>query len=186
MAAIRKHPVLYAKRIWANLAAFYFMAIDYHFEFYTFLKDRVRDEFIAKTPEYSVMLSGRGHVAPPIPPAIHIVGADGELDAVLAPRVLTRVHVAWERTHWRFFMSTYWVWGYLVVLALSLAQLIRFRGRHLGAFLLFILTLVALGAGLVVSLVEIGMNRYSCPTQFVLYMAVASAPLLWIRAKGWP
>jgi hypothetical protein len=184
MAAIRKHPVLYAKRIWANLAVFYFTDMDYHYEFYSALKDRVRDEFVAKIPDYNVMLSGKGHVPPPVPSAIQIVGADGEQDAVLTPHMLKRAHVAWERAHWRFFMSTYWVWGYFVVLALSLAQLLRFRGRHLGAFLLFILTLVALGAGLVISLVEIAMNRYSCPTQFVFYLTVAAAPLLWSRAKS--
>ena len=156
--------------------------MDYHYEFYSDLKDRVRDEFIAKIPLYDAMLRGNGHVAPPIPKAIQIAGPDGEKDAVLAPHVLTRVHVAWERTHWRFFMSPGWVWGYLVVLALSLAQLLRSRGRHLGAFLLFILTLVALGAGLVVSLVEIALNRYSCPTQFVFYLTVAVAPLLWNRS----
>jgi hypothetical protein len=186
MAAIRRHPVLYAKRIWANLAVFCFTDMDYPYEFYSALKERVRDEFIAKIPNYDVMLTGKGRVAPPIPPAIQVVGANGEQDVVLAPHVLTRSHVAWERMHWSFFMSTYWVWGYLVILALSLVQLLRFRGRHLGAFLLFVLTLVALGAGLVVSLVEIAMNRYSCPTQFVFYLTVALAPLLWSRARSCP
>ena len=70
------------------------------------------------------------------------------------------------------------------MLVLSVTQLVRFRGRHFGAFLLLVLTLIPLGASLVVCLVEVATDRYSYPTQFVCYLSVALAPLLFAAGRG--
>jgi hypothetical protein len=67
--------------------------------------------------------------------------------------------------------------GLLRDAALSAAQLGRLRGRHPGAFLLLVLTLIPLGASLVVCLVEVATDRYSYPTQFICYLLVALCPL---------
>jgi hypothetical protein len=88
------------------------------------------------------------------------------------------VHVAWERIHWDIFLCSFWIWAYLFIFAASVVKLFYTRGRHLGAFVLVMLSLVMLGASLVVALVEIAMNRYSYPTQFVFYLMVAVCPLL--------
>jgi len=62
-------------------------------------------------------------------------------------------------------------------------KLVRSRGRHLGAFILTVLTLMALGSAAVVCLVETACDRYSYPTQFIYYLSVALLPLLWTMLK---
>jgi hypothetical protein len=70
--------------------------------------------------------------------------------------------------------------------ALGAARLIRSHGRHAGAFLLLVLTLIPVGSSLVVCLTEIAADRYSYPTQFLYYLSVALASLAWGPPKGSP
>jgi len=51
-------------------------------------------------------------------------------------------------------------------------------------FLLFVLTLIPLGASVIVSLVVISADRYSYPTQFIYYLCVALSPLLFGGTPG--
>jgi hypothetical protein len=54
----------------------------------------------------------------------------------------------------------------------------------LGVFILFILTVSVIGSALTVSLVEISLERYAYPTQFIYYLSVALAPLLWLKDEN--
>jgi hypothetical protein len=172
--AIRKHPVLYAKYVWVNMAEF-FGGIGYKFDFYASLRYR------AKGPPSSVdQVTGAIRPGDPPadsqPPAVRAGGEDREMSGMES--ALRGLELGWQRVHGFIFQNILWSWAYFAVMALSLAQLVRHRGRHLGAFLLFVLTLVPLGASLVVCLIEVAMDRYSYPTQFVCYLAVALSPLL--------
>ena len=186
LLAIRKHPTFYAKFVWTNFVCFFFRNTRDRFEFYSELKERIRDQFITGKPEYLEIPPDIGRVFLPLPPAVQIVAAGGGREVVLARHYLTRPHIVWQAKQWKYFLNSFWVWGYFVILTMSGLQLLRSRGRHLGAFLLFALSLVALGAGLVVALLESAIDRYTCPTQFVFYLAVVLAPLLWTRIKTGP
>jgi|CZKI01.1.fsa_nt_gi hypothetical protein len=186
LMAIRKHPVFYAKYVWTNFVCFFFRNIHSRYEFYSALKERVTDEFITGKPEYQNIPGELGPVIPPLPPAIQIVAAGGAHEVVLAQHYLTRPHIAWQAKHWKYFLNGLWVWGYFAIFAMSGLLLFQSHGRHLGAFLLFALSLVALGAGIVVALLEPAIDRYSCPTQFVFYLSVALVPLLWSNINTRP
>jgi hypothetical protein len=169
--AIKRHPDLYAKYVWVNLVTF-FSGIGYKFDIYSSLLYRSRGNLPGEASAYQLGASG---------PAAAGVSAPAPAGGLLES-VLQRLLLAWQSFHGVVFQSLFWTWAYFAMLVLSAGQLLRFRGRHLGAFLLFVLTLIPLGASLVVCLVEVATDRYSYPTQFICYLSVALAPLLWRAA----
>jgi hypothetical protein len=158
--AIRKHPDLYAKFVWVNLVEFY-RGVGFDFDIRSSLAYR-------ETGEYALKDTGvPGAAVPAVKP-----------DALWPDRALDGLQLAWQGLQDAIFQRLFWSWAYFTILILSAVQLIRFRGRHFGAALLFALALIPLGASLVVCLVQIAMDRYSYPTQFAYYLVVALAPLL--------
>jgi hypothetical protein len=180
--AIRRHPVLYAKYVWVNLVTF-FEGIGYKFDVYASLKYKSRGQ-----------LSGEAHAYVPGSDAVAASGGTAAPALAVPPTagvpvveyLLGRLQLGWQAAHGVLFQSILWSLAYFIMLALSLAQLVRYRARHLGAFLLLILTLVPLGASLVVCLVEVATDRYSYPTQFACYLSVALCPLLWRETRRDP
>lgn len=152
--AIRRHPALYAKYVWVNLVKF-FGGIRYGFDVSSSLEYRER--------------------APPALAAPADAPGPGAVE-----RGVLGLQRAWNSIHNAAFQNVIWCWGYFAVMVLSAGQLLRRRGRHLGAFLLLVLTLIPLGASLVVCLVEVATDRYSYPTQFAYYLSVALSPLLFM------
>jgi hypothetical protein len=161
-SAIRRHPDLYAKFVWVNLVEFY-RGVGFDFDIRSSLAYR-------ETGDYSAADAGAKGAAVP--------GA-AKPEAAWPDRALNGLQLAWQWVQDAIFQRLFWSWAYFAVLILSAVQLIRSRGRHLGAALLFALALIPLGASLVVCLVQIAMDRYSYPTQFAYYLVVALAPLLW-------
>jgi Dolichyl-phosphate-mannose-protein mannosyltransferase len=180
--AIRRHPALYAKYVWVNLVTF-FEGIGYKFDVYSSLRYRSRGQLPGEAQAFGLKGEGDGPAlsgATPAPPA---AGRD-DAGVSAAEYCLGRLQLAWQGLHGLVFQNILWSWAYLAMLAASFVQLVRFRGRHLGAFLLFVLTLIPLGASLVVCLVETATDRYSYPTQFVCYLSVALSPLLLRKSLG--
>ena len=183
LVAIHKHPDLYAKFVYSNLV-YYFKGVETKFDYYSFLTSRAEQTYLPGQPGYKLPYAKEYLAAVP-PPAITVQA--GPPPAVsLAPSFLRRLHECWQRFQWIVFQQIFWSWSYLAILALSLIQLARFRGRHFGAFILAVLTATALGASLVVCLVEISIERYSYPTQFIYYLSVALIPLLWMPNRAEP
>ncbi len=160
LMAIRKHPALYAKYVWVNMVRF-FDGIGYKFDIYASLNYRSRGQ----PPERETAPGGTAAEGP----------ASG---APWLERGVKGLELRWQRFHGAIFQSILWTWAYFAMLLLSAAQLARHRGRHHGAFLLLVLTLIPIGAGLVVCLVEVALDRYSYATQWVCYLCVALSPLL--------
>jgi hypothetical protein len=170
--AIKKHPVFYLKFIMANEWS-YFGNIEHHFDFYAYL--------VQEANRYNVA-NDYADSAPP--GAVEIVRTGTKAQISLADTPLKRLHETWQAFHWAVFQQIFWVFAYFAVLGLSFFQLVRFRGRHLGAFILFILALGVLGENLITCLVEIGLERYAYPTQFIYYLSVALLPLLWMGERN--
>jgi hypothetical protein len=182
MMAIRRHPVLYAKYVWVNMVK-YFEGVGYKFDIYSSLAYRTRGKLTGETRAF--YSGGDGSLADSPPPASAATGgADSAADQSRTERLLRALQLTWQSLHGRIFQTTFWSWAYFAMLALSIVQLARTRGRSLGPFLLGVIALIPVGASLVVCLVETATDRYSYPTQFVYYLAVALAPLLWAEGMS--
>jgi len=176
LIAIRRHPVLYAKFVWVGLVEFY-RGVGYRFDIESTIAYRKRgnplygmsgthpDEMAARL---AAAASGAG-------PADSVQGKEAESGQERALRGLQHLE---QRLHAAVYQNAAWSYAYFVVLILSAARLARSRCRDSSVFLLFVLTLVPLGASLIVSLVVISADRYSYPTQFIYYLCVALTPLL--------
>ena len=183
LVAIRRHPDLYLKFFWVNLVTF-FEGIDYRFDFDAILDLRARQNYLGgKIREYDTRyIKEYGGATPPA--GVFIAGTGANAEVTLSLPVLHRIQLAWQSLHVRVFEKIFWVWIYLFVLALSAVELVRSRGRNIGAFILLMLTLMFLGAGMVVCLVEEAMDRYSYPVQFIYYLSIALLPLIWTTMKS--
>jgi hypothetical protein len=167
-SAIGRHPALYLKFVWVNLVSF-FEGVGYRFDIYSSLRFRARGPL--GTRPAGIDLASAAHAA--VRPVAESIPSNRDLD-----HPVVRVQQAWEEVHGFIFQRSAWAAACLIIFAASAAQLIRHRGRHEGAFLLFALTLFPIGASLVVCLVEVASDRYSFPTQFVYYLAAALSPIL--------
>jgi hypothetical protein len=176
LVAIRRHPILYAKYVWVNLVEF-FQGVGYTFDVESSLAYREKGNPLSQAAAGA--LDGAGMRASPTPAGGAAVPANPAESGL--ERAVRGLQLGWQRVHGILFQRLFWCGAYFGVLGLSTALLARSRGRHIGAFLLFVLTLIPLGASLVVCLVETATDRYSYPTQFVYYLAVALMPLLWRR-----
>jgi hypothetical protein len=180
MIAIRRHPELYAKFVWVNLGEFY-GGIGYKFDLASSLSYRAAGP--ASSQDVARSLVGPGEMPSGPAPAPANVASAAPFGQGLE-RFLKGLALGWQSFHGFIFQRVAWSWAFFALSIASLVQLARHAGRHLGAFLLFVLTLIHLGAGLVVCLSQIAMDRYSYPTQFACYLAVALSPLLFWPGKA--
>ncbi len=182
LLAIRRHPALYLKFILANLINF-FDGISYKFDFYSIIAARAAQHFASADRGYDPVIA-KEYSSARLPATIQRLNSADHAQLILSSTFFQRMHVDWEFWHQQFFQRRLWVWGYFIVLFISLFQLLRYRGNHFGAFFLCVLALIVLGASGVTCLVEESMDRYSYPTQFIYYLSVALCPLLW--TARWP
>jgi len=180
LIAIQRHPVLYARFVWTGLVEFY-KGVGFTFDTESSMAYRKRGN-----PLYGMSGTHPDEVA-----ARLAAGSNGTADALPGKyaesgqeRFVRGLQHLWQRLHAAVFQNAAWGYAYFIVFALSAVQLARTRGRDRGVFLLFLLTLIPLGASLIVSLVVISADRYSYPTQFIYYLCVALTPLLFGRAPG--
>lgn len=180
MMAIRRHPVLYAKYVWVNMVM-YFKGVGYKFDIYASLMYRTRGHLTGETQAY---YAGDENPRPgtALAASANPAGGDESPGHSQVEHLLRESQLAWQSWHGWIFQTTLWSWAYFAMLGLSIVQLARCRGRRPGPFLVCALALIPVGASLVVCLVETATDRYSYPTQFVYYLSVALAPLLWIKA----
>jgi hypothetical protein len=180
LVAIRRHPNLYAKFVWVNLVEF-FGDIGFKYDFNASIAYR----FSGPTPQQVKVADltktddsrPAAEASPPSAPQ----GGISSGDRSAFESAIRKVQTSWQTLHGILFQNVVWCFAYLAVAVASLVQLARFAGRHLGAFLLVVITLIPIGASLVVCMFEVALDRYSYPTQFIEYLSVALLPLLWFR-----
>jgi hypothetical protein len=176
LMAIRRHPVLYAKFVWVGLVEFY-KGVGYDFDIESSIEYRKRGNPLAEMagshPDIVAARLAASTSASPPDAALRVREAEpaGE-------RLLRGLQHAWQRIHGVVFQEVAWSLAFFAVTAVGAVQLARTKGRDRSVFLLFVLTLIPLGASLVVSLVVISADRYSYPTQFLYYLCVVLTPLL--------
>jgi hypothetical protein len=174
--AIRRHPILYAKFVWVGLVEFY-KGVGYEFDIESSIEYRKRGNPFAKMAGFHPDVAA-ARLAASSKGTSPNAGLEGREAASGQERFLRRLQHLWQSIHALIFQNIAWAYAYFAVTFLSVVQLARTKGRHRGVVLLFLLTLIPLGASLVVSLVVISADRYSYPTQFLYYLCVAMSPLL--------
>jgi len=182
LIAIRKHPVLYAKFVWVGLVE-YFGGVGYKYDIESSIEYRSQGNPLARArglhpDETAAHRASVSNGAPSVPALRSMAEAPGQ------ERFLRGLQHLWQHVHAAIFQNLAWSYAYFVVLILSAVRLVLTRGRVKSVFLLFVITLIPLGAGLTASLVVISSDRYSYPTQFIYYLCVALTPLLFERDPG--
>jgi hypothetical protein len=177
LKAIRNHPSLYAKFVWANMLH-YLNNITSRADAYSAIAARAQG--VDGANEQGRLYPAKDLADSPPPGAIQLGAPVGQAAVVWSSTPLGKLGLTWQEWHWDVFGRLFWVWAWLAVMIMSAGRFIRSRGRHLGAFILFLLGLVVVGACLEVCLVELGEQKYSFPTQFIYYLSVALVPLLWL------
>lgn len=194
--AILKHPDYYFKHLVVMMDA-YFAGVGQEHEFSAYIKNRVMTLYInkhfsaAKENPFMVRLAKEFADADP-PPTVRITDYDINTDMNLDDRVLLVRTPAWRLYYLGYlfrkviFARLIWRLVYLVSGLASAWQLLRHRGRHQGAFILFIMTISVLGAGLIVSLAEYSQPRYSYPMEWVYYLSLILLPMIFVPKNNVP
>lgn len=173
--SIRKHPDYYAKFVYAMLYLYFKPAPD--FDFRVYLQNRsfmfyVQNHFSAKRGIEFMVRLGKEFADSAPPPKLIVTNFDPAANVDLGERIIVPPTFGWriyELTHkLRFRLFEYWLWSAMVLIGViaSLVMLVRTRLRDDAAFALFIVSISAVGASLVVALVEFSQPRYSYPMEW--------------------
>lgn len=190
--AVRKRPRQYAKFVFAMLAYYFWPIPEYDFRVY--LLNRAHTFYVARyfAPEKGVdflVRLGKEFANAHPPPAVVITNPDPAVEMALNDRILLKSTRAWRiydlthRARRMFFQRMIWPASVLIALLGSLWVLARTRCRHEPAFVVFIIAVSAIGAGLVVSLVEFSQPRYSYPMEWTYSLSLILLPLLFAREE---
>ena len=190
--SIAKHPKYYGKFVYAMLFNYFRPAPDYDFRAY--LMNRAWTHYVARTfaPEKGNLLMVRmaKEQADGVPPPRMIVTSfepsetmDLQDRVLISPTWKWRVYELTHRARRFFFQRWIWTVSVFVGLLASVVVLWRSRLRHDAAFVVFIVTVSALGASLVVSLVEFSQPRYSYPMEWAYGLSAVLLPLLFLRPQ---
>lgn len=183
--SIRSNPSTYAKFVWTMSYVYYINNVRYRAAFSDFVTYRVQNLFVApasaQDPIRAELLGT--YLRQQLPPTVSLGGAcAGTPQTVMIGQTTARrVHSLTQKLRDDVFARAVWVYAFFLVLLMALVRLAASGGRHLGAFVVSVLGISAMAAGLLVCLVEYGGQRYSYPTEFIYYVTVALAPLLWIN-----
>jgi hypothetical protein len=199
ITAIKKHPDLYAKFVWTNLYVFYKIIEVGKWDFYGNITTRVvgfysdwDGGFHPLDHSFSGLYHNTyldGQFSKEYSNIYHLdfasVSGSGETAVVdLVDTPLKRLHMSLQPIQWMLFHQIFWVMAFFIVFGVSTLKLLISKGKHLGAFILFVMAITVIGASLITSLSEEVLERYAYPTQFIYYLSVALFPLLWPGDKA--
>ncbi len=106
------------------------------------------------------------------------LAANGSIQ--LQPTFWLRLHLVYNRMQHFLFRNGWWIFFYLLAFAASLYRLFATRGRHGGAFILFLLALAFLAYGLIVTVSGFASLRYSYVMDYILYFCSFGWCLAWL------
>jgi len=186
IASIRSNPATYAKFVWTMSYVYYITNVRYRANFSDFITYRVRNLFTvqdALDPTRTELIGT--YLRPHMPPTVSMGGpcAVTPEGVTIAQTPARRIHRLTQEMRDDVFASALWVYAFFIVLLMAVVRLAAAGGRHLGAFVVSVIGISAVAAGLLVCLVEYGGQRYAYPTEFIYSVTVALAPLLWMNLR---
>lgn len=202
ITSTKKHPDLYAKFAWTNMYVFFKtsgLKWDFYgdmteraraWAYYTGVDDAIRapGEFFSSFYQHPKWPDGEfdkeyfnlSHLN-----FVSIVRSDDTTTTItLMDSPFKRVHIALQTLQWAVFQQRFWFFAFIIVSLASTLKLLASKGRHPGAFILFIMAITVIGASLIVSISELALERYSYPTQFIYYLTAVLSPLLWLSDEN--
>jgi hypothetical protein len=187
--SVKKHPDLYVKFIWTNLVKFYQILEWGKIDFYNVLLSRLNYFYTDSNGGLYHIPDLRGDVSKEYSNLHTLEFASAtisgtESSIILSDSRLKQYHEGLQQLQWKIFHQRIWVIAFFIIFIMSTIKLLLTKGRHLGSFLLFTLSIMVIGASLVTCLSEPALERYAYPTQFIYYLSVALFPLLWIKKEN--
>lgn len=189
VTTIKKHPNLYAKFVWTNLYFFYKTLEWGKIDFYAVLKNRTtylytgehagKHDNLYHNPDLNGKVSKEYYNKY----TLDFASVDHDMVITLTDTPLKRLHSTLQPIQGVLFHQSFWIITFFIVFGMSTLQLLVTKGTHFGAFILFVMTIIVIGASLITCLSEVALERYAYPTQFIYYLSVALAPLLWVKNK---
>lgn len=181
--SLKKNPGGFARLVFTMLYDWYWQHPE-EFSAYSIIENMIlRLKTNSVTQDYPLVMVQEYGDPTKIPEQALIIQESGEIEINLTPTPNYMIFRGINRLLKTVFWGKIFTIVYFGVLIASATFLIVKRGRHLGAFFLFVLTMTNFGAALLVSISEYALWRYSYPVQFVYTLSLALLPLLFGLAK---
>jgi hypothetical protein len=174
--AMKSHPDMAVKVLWANLYLFMIDNASWNIVPYTDMEWVAKQMYIEGTAS-DQFISREYHKFPAMT-NVHLDGVGDDRHFVIMQTPLSRIDVDVTASLGEIFDNKLWLSASLIALLCSLFITIKSGFRHQGAFLLLAVSTMELGAGMVIALTTALSNRYPSPTRFVEVLTVALIPLL--------
>lgn len=198
--AIKKHPILYLKYFYSNLAIYFFHNMGDP-DFYQKLKQRylkvkgqknyyniyIREGSSIRRyykKDYAVTLSDDfmksflKEIYKPEPLPTFKIESVKEKRVHIEPTFFQGVHRVYKKVHDFLFRNIVWVFIFLFVLGFSFVKLVKSGFRHSGALIMFTLTLSALLHGVIICMLSFAIQRYSYTMEFAYYLSLFLFPII--------
>ena len=184
LKSIAKRPRHYLKFVWSSFATYY-LILQWKLDLYHSLNERA-DEIFQKTERsYSAEAAKEFRSIDESGAPRGVLIAPQSARTSLKATRWQRLHLAWEGISNEIFNNVLWIVVSLPIFMLALWRLLQSRLRDVPAFILVVAFLSILGSSLVVSLIQLGIERYSYPNHFLIYLAPALLPSIWRVAGEW-
>ncbi|MFM8392302.1 MAG: hypothetical protein ACKOB4_00055 [Acidobacteriota bacterium] len=187
LRSISRYPSHYVKFVWSSFSTYY-LILQWKLDLYHFLHQRADEFFDKKERSYSGEVAKEYRSVSSSDSALSkwIESGPGSAQTSLKVTLWQRLHLVWEGVNNELFNNVLWILIALPVFILGIVRLIQSRLSDVGAFVLVVAFLSILGSSLVVSLIQLGIERYSYPNHFLIYLAPALLPSIWRSSRSRP
>jgi hypothetical protein len=182
LKSISRHPQLYLKFVWSSFATYY-LILQWKLDLYHFLNQRADEIFQKKERSFSSLAAKEFASITDSSAPRGVIIDSGLVRTSLKATLWQRLHLVWEGINNELFNNVIWILISLPVFLLGLFRLLQSRLRDLSAFIVVVAFLSLLGSSLVVSLIQLGIERYSYPNHFLIYLTPILLPSIW-RSMG--
>ena len=208
--AIRRHPRIALKYLCSKFMVYFFSNRGADYDFYKRLENdfiwsrslrKNFSGFIVPDSSFNRMFNTRSYAATlspaflPFmlkeydnPPSFERISLAKDGRVILKPTIWKSLHNIWQKVYKALFRNILWTILFFLSFLYSLWRLAVTRGRHLGAFFLFLMTSSALGYGILIVLSAFPYLRYVCALEYVYYLcpilfAISRLPNPWAAGK---
>ena len=184
--SVKKHPFFYIKFVMTMLINYYTLPAETDFRQYIYNRANLIyiDEHYSGKRDTPIIMTHIGKEYSNTAPPDTIIIINRSPETRLTDRMILKETAGWklyyvmQQLRQKYFSPIPWVVLFFATFFFASGKLIYKRGHDLGAFMIFIIGVSNIGAGLLVSLVEYSQPRYSYPMEWAYYTVVMLAPLL--------
>ncbi|MFH0732506.1 MAG: hypothetical protein V2A72_06255 [Candidatus Omnitrophota bacterium] len=188
--AIAKYPAVYTKLFLVNMARYHWLYMKYDTDFYDEVAQRYKFLYIDKgymsapTDELKRGMLREYYDPRPLK-FFEVKTADnGQVSVACKQTLLKEIHDNFRlKIQQPIFRKSFWSVIMFAVFLLSFFVLLSSKFTHTGAFILFVMVSAAVLSGLITSLSNFTLIRYSYTLEFVNYLSLALLPMLMMKGQ---